>query len=402
MRRNLSIPNFGLLLLLAGCSSLAPLLSSPTPDPVLQATSTPQLIPTQRAPELEDARILRVWLPPQFDPDGDTRSANLLKQRLVNFQLEHPGIEIEVRIKTEDGETGLLNALSTTIIAAPSVLPDLIALPRPALETAALNGLIHPIEGLTSALDDPSWYLYARELGHIENIEYGLPFAGDALVMIHRPEIDASSWEAILAKQEPLVLFANDPHGLVGLSIYLSAGGKVLDEQGLPTFEEEYLIRALTLIQQGVQANVFSPSLLNFESGAQVLQAYRDGRANIAITWAVNDFADSTIQPIPNFGVVHTFATGWIWALAGSDPENQETAVELAEYLTADDFLGEWTNETVYLPTKITQDAEMNAILESAQAIPSNDVLEVLGPLMQQALTRVLNGEPAEVASLSP
>jgi hypothetical protein len=39
----------------------------------------------------------------------------------------------------------------------------------------------------------------------------------------------------------------------------------------------------------------------------------------------------------------------------------------------------------------------MRAILESAQPIPAGDVLAVLGPLMQEALTRVLNGEPPEV-----
>jgi len=41
----------------------------------------------------------------------------------------------------------------------------------------------------------------------------------------------------------------------------------------------------------------------------------------------------------------------------------------------------------------------MTAILESAHPIPSSDTLSVLGPLMQDALTRVLNGEsPEEVA----
>jgi hypothetical protein len=42
----------------------------------------------------------------------------------------------------------------------------------------------------------------------------------------------------------------------------------------------------------------------------------------------------------------------------------------------------------------------MTAIIESAYPIPSNDVMTVLGPLMQEALTRVLNGEqPEEVAT---
>ena len=300
MHRHVLLTNYGLLLLLVGCSSLAPLLSSRTPDPVLRATSTPQLIPTQSEPVESEARILRVWLPPQFDPESDTPSANLLKQRLADFVLEHPGIEIEVRIKAEEGEASLLNSLSVTNVVAPSVLPDLVALSRPDLESAALKGLLHPIDGLTSMLDDPNWYAYARELGHIQNIGYGLPFAGDALVLIHRPEIEASSWDAILSKEEPLLFFANDPQGLISLSLYVSADGKLLDEQGLPTLEEEPLTRVLTLIEQGVEANVFSPSLLNFETDAQALQVYRDGRANLIISWALNDVGNSMIQPIPN------------------------------------------------------------------------------------------------------
>ena len=39
------------------------------------------------------------------------------------------------------------------------------------------------------------------------------------------------------------------------------------------------------------------------------------------------------------------------------------------------------------------------ALVESAQPIPSNDVLSVLGHFMQDALIRVLNGEKPEVVA---
>jgi hypothetical protein len=38
----------------------------------------------------------------------------------------------------------------------------------------------------------------------------------------------------------------------------------------------------------------------------------------------------------------------------------------------------------------------MTALLESAHPIPSREALAVLGPLMQEALTRVLNDEEPE------
>ena len=44
-------------------------------------------------------------------------------------------------------------------------------------------------------------------------------------------------------------------------------------------------------------------------------------------------------------------------------------------------------------------EATTNQIVEAVQPIPSNEVLDVLGPLMQDALVRVLNGEKPEVVA---
>jgi ABC-type glycerol-3-phosphate transport system substrate-binding protein len=92
----------------------------------------------------------------------------------------------------------------------------------------------------------------------------------------------------------------------------------------------------------------------------------------------------------------HTFATGWSWALAGSDPEVQQVAAELAEYLIADDFVGDWLKGSGFLPTRLPQKSDVNSILEAAHTVPTNDVLSVLGPIMRQALTRILNGDQVQ------
>jgi ABC-type glycerol-3-phosphate transport system substrate-binding protein len=138
----------------------------------------------------------------------------------------------------------------------------------------------------------------------------------------------------------------------------------------------------------------------------QTLQIYRTGSANKGIIWYLNyqPASDGAITPLPGLDEMSfSYATGWIWALAGTNAENQQLAVELAEYLVAEDFLEEFTQETGYLATRpsiVEQgDRTMTAILESAHPVPARDVLAVLGPLMQEALTRVLNGEaPEDVA----
>ena len=415
MARTLRITLCASLIFLAGCSALAPLLAqlTPTPVPVISspevtpATSTPESDATETALPATGPQILRVWLPPQFDPDAGTESANLLKQRLADFETQHPGLEIEVRIKVEEGEANILNALSVTSMAAPTALPDLVALSRPALEAAALKGLLHPIDGLSTTLQDPNWYGYARQLGQIENIGYGLPFAGNVFAIFYRAELgELTNWEEILASEALLSFPAGDPQGLVGLSLYASAGGEIVNSQGLPTLDQQALTRTLTLIQDGLGASMLSPSIAIAGTDAQALQLYRDRNASMVITWASNyrPVSDEQIMPLTGLDETpYSFATGWMWSLAGSNAENQALAVELAEYLIADEFIREWTREAGYLPTRPSSieghDPTLAALIESAKPIPSNDVLSVLGQLMQDALIRVLNGERPEAVA---
>jgi multiple sugar transport system substrate-binding protein len=406
------------LIFSAGCSSLAPLLERLTPSPATAIpspegipspfTSTPEAGATETARPATGPRLLRLWLPPQFDPNAGTVPANLLKQRLADFEEDHPGLAIEVRIKAEEGEANILNALSVTSMAAPTALPDLVALSRPALETAVLKGLLHPMDGLSTTLQDPDWYSYARELAQIENIDYGLPFAGNVFGLFHRAELgEFASWEEILASKALLSFPAGDPQGLVGLSLYISGGGEIVNPQGLPTLDPEVLTRLLKLIQNGLGASMLSPSLAIVGTDAQALQLYRDRNASMVITWASNFQPRSDERMVPLLGLDETptsLATGWMWALAGTNTDNQELAVELAEYLIEEEFLREWTRESGYLPTRPSSVDEeepiLAALIESAKPLPSNEVLSVLGQLMQDALIRVLNGEqPGAVAA---
>jgi len=399
------------LIFSAGCASLEPLLASltpPSPVPTKRSTSTPPPSPTETAPVEPQVSSLRIWLPAQFNPSAENRSAEMLAHRLAEFEALYPDLKIEVRLKKADAEGEILNALALTSAAAPRALPDLILLSRADMEAAALHGLLHPIDGLSTLLEDPNWYSYAQQLGHIQNTGYGLPFLGDALVFVYYPELgQIVSWEDILGSEGNIVFPAGNPQALVGLSLYASAGGKILDAQGLPTLEPEPLTRVLRLVEEGETKEVFPPSLANVTNETQALQIYRTGNANKGIFWFLSyQPEDGTLAPLPGLGELpYSYATGWVWALAGANPEHQQIAVELAEFLVADDFLSELTREMGYLPTRPSIVAEgdrtLTAILESVHLIPSSDALAILGPLMQEALTRVLNGEPAEDVAAS-
>jgi ABC-type glycerol-3-phosphate transport system substrate-binding protein len=398
---------FGLLLS-AGCSVLPdlPFLSTPTPVPVIQATATTEIIPTQTAPSEPQARILRVWLPPRFDLNAETNASNLLRQRFAEFEAQRPGLKIEVRIKAEDGDSGLLNSLVLTSNAAPAALPDLVALPRPALETAAQKGLLHPIDGLSTALQSPDWYPYARDLGLVQNIGYGLPFAGEAMVLLYRSELDGDiTWNTIFSGKHNLSFPAGDPQALLALSLYISAGGELVDANGKPTLNQDVLTRVLTWVKQGVESGVILPSVKNIATYDYATSAYRSGSSDMAITWT-NGLPVGLVSPVPGLDdSSHSFAIGWAWTLAGANPENQQIAIQLAEFLTADDFIIDWTREAGYLPTRpssvLVKDSAVAHVAESAYVMPSDDVVEVLGPILQDAVVRVLNGEQPESVAVS-
>lgn len=414
----------GLFVFLAGCSSLPSIdrewinqiLYTPTPVPL--PTATPTLAPSQVAhsltqepgPAVSEPEILRIWLPPQFNPNANNPAAALLKGRLNSFEADHPGLQIEVRIKSESGDADLLNSLAVTSMAAPGALPDLIALSRHSLESAAQKGLIKPLEA-SGETQSPEWYPYGQQLSQIDGTLYGLPFAGDALVMIYRPDLVwIKSWDDILLSDSQLVFAGADPSAEVALSLYASAGGALTDAQGKPTLDQDVLIKVLELFLKGRGVTLFPDAAKNISTDDQVLLEYRSQRADIGILHFSKFRAsqDGLYQPLMGLGEEphFTFSNGWTWALTGQTPEKQELARDLAEYLTADEFLSSWVTDAGYLPTRRTTNAEqadetVQDVIQASQPMPSADVVAALGPLLQEAVTRVLNGEQPEAVARS-
>lgn len=403
-----------LLFTLAGCSSLAPILSTPTPAPVETVTATPQLDPTQSAPAQTAPNKLIVWLPPQFDPSAETVPAGLLNQRLKAFETEHPGLKVEIRIK--GGGTDIVNFLSVTNNAAPVSMPDLIALSYEQMQDAASRGYLHPLDGLTDILQDPDWYVFARELSSVQNVAYGIPFAADALMTIYRPslfELPPPTWDSIIKSGALLAFAASDPGQYLSLSLYLSVDGQLADEQGVFTLNEDALVSVLSFYQSAYESGAFPSTIKEFQTDSQSLSNYRSGESSVVVTWAssdigVNSGAYTTLIGLDD--VPHSIGDGWVWVLAGSNTESQPLAVELASYLTEGEYMSEWTYASGYLPTRpLALDAweddvakdSIDDVLLSAHPSPSPDVVAWFGPIMQGALVRIFNGEQAEVVARS-
>jgi multiple sugar transport system substrate-binding protein len=414
MRRFLTFAIF--LSLLAGCANISSLLSTPEPATVPPSTDTPVATSTATiTPTITPGgpHTLRLWVPPQFDPAAETPSGILLQKRLDEFVARRPGLQIEVRVKAESGTSDLLNALTATRSAAPSIMSDLVALSRADLESATAKGLLHPLDGLTTLPDDPDWYPYARQMAHIQDSTYGLPFAGDAMVLVGYRYPLPSVWSDI--KKDTLLIFpAADPQALFTLSLYLSAGGTLQDDQGHLALDENILSQVLSLYQPLLENGLLPPNIVDYQDDEQAWNAFREQRGNLVVSWTSRFLKEQTLPlalaPLPGLETgQYSLATGWSWTLAGSNADNQSLAVELAEFLSDSQFLGEWTQAAGYLPTRPTalsswNDARTQAILtqvaESANLVPGDDLLVTVGPLFSEAVLSVLKGDklPIEAA----
>jgi ABC-type glycerol-3-phosphate transport system substrate-binding protein len=421
MKNSLSFGLVLLALLLAGCVGLpgnpfaaaatATPTSAPLP-PTSTAVATPPASPTPPGPT-----TLVVWVPPEFDPAADTPAGDLFNARLAEFTSRRPDIRVEVRAKAVDGAGGLLESLAAAAAAAQGALPDLVALPYPVFQAAGQAGLLRPLNGLTHALDEPDWYDYAREMAHLQNSALGLPFAGDALLQVYRPQVVAQPLQGWQPEGEVGKIFsfaAGDPQALFPLALYQANGGEIIDEQGKPTLIAQPLEELLAFFAQAEGSGVMTEALTEFQVQDQADGAFVAGQADMLATWASHYLrqkppdAGLALLPAPD-QKPFTLMKGWVWALPGLDDSRRELAAELAEFLTESSYLAEWSEAAGYLPARPSalaawSDSDARVILEtvskSGRLIPANDLLSVLGPALQNATMQILKraSDPASAA----
>ena len=401
-----------LAVILQGCAGMTGTTASPTVNLATQteppeATPSAWLPPTPSTTPQGPLKML-LWLPPQFDPAASTPAGALLQRRLDEFQRRNPRVSIEIRVKAVSGPGGLLDSLTAASAAAPQALPDLVALPRNLLETAALKVLLLPLDNLTTALADPDWYAYAASLAHLQKNIYGLPFAGDALVQAYRPERIAkapTTFQEVMEAEQSLIFPAAGDQQLFTLALYSAGGGAMTDEQGRPYLGSLELTQVLTFYLNAEKAGVMPEGLITqFQGEEQVWEAFLENKAGLAVVWSSRFLGENpggiTIAPIPTeSGEPFTLATGWVWALAGRDEGKRKLTVELAEFLTEGTFLATWTKAAGYLPTRPSSldpgsedplQQTIGTIAQTAQLLPATDVLSSLGNPLQQAVMAVL------------
>ncbi|MDZ7844921.1 MAG: extracellular solute-binding protein [Anaerolineales bacterium] len=401
-------------LLLVSCSSL-PFFNPPdsgTPESELAPTSTPVAPPPTEdiVPTTTIRTTLIVWVPPQLDPASDSPAGNLFADQLNAFRSERPQIDLQVRVKAVEGPGGLLETIRAARAAAPRVLPDLIALPRNQMETAADEELLMPLDDYLGKIEGDGWYPFAASLSRFEEVTYGVPFLGDVLVLAYKSDISEdplADWDSVLETQKALAFPAADTRSLVTLAFYQSAGGELGDLNEPPAVDRIPLLNVLNYYQQAQAGSVMPYWVTQFETDQQSWEAYRERQATLVLTWSSTYFnaesPNTSLAPFPTRdGVPYTYGTGWVWAVTSPEPERAELALRLIEELMDPDFLGSWSYELGYLPVKSsvaqTWGGNLSApfldkMLLSARMVPEQRILTSVGPLLRDAVLAVLKDQ---------
>ncbi len=359
---------------------------------------------------------ITIWIPPQFDPSQKNEAAQSLNKLFTDFMTNNPNIKITLRIKSTSGDGSALNTMTAAKNAAPDVIPTLVMLNKEDLEAAVQKGLVYPIT-TTLFSEAESWYSYASQASVINNTVYGIPVAGDALVLAYRPSKTGAAmtdWPDILSRGLRIAFVPSSSDALFPTFIYKSMGGKISNDQGQPWLDQTVLTDTLNFFLEGAQSGVFPPSLSQIPDQTQSWQLFTEGTVYMIVSrfssYKHYLTTDMAAIAMPGFDKTPDYPMTDVWSLAvsSSNPQVQEIAVKIAEMMAEPVFNDIWTHEAGYLPVRVSDHKTwendpnleiVNEICPRASLIPNETILDAITPVLNEAVTNVIKSSAAPDAA---
>ncbi len=284
----MSIRLQGLTLLLISALTLSACgtaTSTPT-QPVV--SPTPQPTPTESVPTIStpSTRRLTLWVSPTFAPNPETTAGALLANHLAEFESQHNGVSVQVRIKSRTGPGSLLETLKAAAQAAPSTLPDLITLDPFSLSEAAATGLLVPLDGSITTPTEPEWYPFALAAMRYQSETVGMPFASETNIIAFRRDLYPSAprrIETLLAEGHTFQFPAGDPDAQFTLAQYLALAGTLTSTANETYIDVDNLREVLSFYEAAIEANVLPLSVRQWTATSQTWSEIQANRAGSAV-----------------------------------------------------------------------------------------------------------------------
>jgi hypothetical protein len=388
---------------------------------------------------------IRVWWPEALYQDGEQALLNTLFADYNDSAMN----EVEYRVYPTSFEgQGPVDQLNLTYTIAPGATPDVMVVRRD-----QMLALVQTISANTTTDDtDPTFSIEPapiqtlenwdtrtivndiaalspnlQQLGTVNGLLYGLPYLMDVQHMVAGPDALVTAptrIEDVITAGTPMLFPGRPRSGRVVndtiLMLYLAAGGRLIDDEGLPTLAEAALRQSLRWVDDALQNEVFSDSILNYRTPSDYLdeltgRADAFGLVDSSVFLRTEALADYRVLPVPTTDVqTLVFVDGWVWILLTADENRQEQASEFVSFMMQTDQLIDVGLATQTLPV---QERALNALdtdyIESIQALLTGTIFvegrrNQAAVALQAAFESVINGvspnEAATVAleSLSP
>lgn len=308
---------------------------------------------------------LKVWIPPDIAVRTEAGTQTLADQ-FTDFNNRNPDVIIKVEQKKALGDGGILSYLRTGRNVAPSVLPDLIAIPVELLAASANENLIFPLDerldpDLLEELFPP-----ALAMSQSQGRTLGYPFALTWLPhLVYNSNALTTTlpltWDRLIADPEQsMVIAAGGTEGaILALQFYLDAGGTTQNEQGQPELQVEPLVVALEALEDARESGTLVDQSSSLGAVDQSWQLFLSGGANIVRSRSDFFLGQNTAGLPIGFTVtpginrpLTPLVGGWAWAISTSDPVRQEAAYNLLVDLVAPSNQGQWSEQSSILPAR--------------------------------------------------
>jgi ABC-type glycerol-3-phosphate transport system substrate-binding protein len=275
------------------------------------------------------------------------------------------------------------------------------------MESASVKGLLLPLDSKVGRNTQKEWLPYIQKLGVIQNTQYGIPFAGDALVMVYRPQqspYPPTTWQELTTQTLPVFFPAADPEAVVVTTLYQTAGGNLYPENDSPLLDEAITQKTFALINNGTQSGAFPIWLSGYTTFDDSWQAFLEQHSGYAFVWASQFLTDSqsddalTVLPAVSSNQL-TRADGWVWSIPEMNTQSQEIAIALAEYLSDPGFVNQLDQLAGYLPVytsglDLIEDPDLKenvtTLTSTAQIISTSSTINTISPVFENAVIQII------------
>jgi hypothetical protein len=357
---------------------------------------------------------LSLWLPDSLNPYDEKAGTSALGTELNVFTQDYPDVQVRVMLKKSKGSGGIYELLSTSAVAAPSILPDVVILSESDLRIAADAQIIQPMED--ADLDETDFFPFALQGVTIGESFYGVPFVMQAQQTVYRSwvsPIAPISWTAVLTEGYTMLFPTAPPNDLADdalLIAYMGTGGSLLDAEGNLTLDRLHLEELYGFFSSAKERGLLNLELsLSLSDATACWEQYQEGVAHLSpvpmgIYWTAEALPDSSPGwiPTPN-GSPLTLGHLWAFALVTEDPIRQEAALQLIRWLVDPSVVSGFSRATGLLPARRrafelwalseTEMAFLSQLLEQAEPALSPVIDSKIRQALQAGLNALLEGE---------